>query len=114
MAAQGAAQSRPAERQAFFYKAVPEDDSSWRRRDILRAIDALDLEDRYVDAGEGSVLLPLVDHVPTRTGDFGHMRFLRVRRENLPAVEQSGSLSDLPIQADAGLAEPSHIIFGPH
>lgn len=57
--------------------------------------------------------MPLVDHLPTGQGDFGHMRFLRVRRENLPAVEQAGSLSDLPIQDDAGLAEPSHIIFGP-
>jgi hypothetical protein len=66
-----------------------------------------------VASGEGSVLLPLVDRIPQGQGEFGHLRFLRVRRENLPAVERAGSLSDLPIEEDAGLAEPTHIIFGP-
>jgi hypothetical protein len=109
-----AAEPRPRERQAFFYKAVVQDDGRWRRREILRAIADLNLEERYVDSGEGNVLLPLVDHIPAQgRPEFGRMRFLRVRRENLPAVEQAGALSDLPIEADAGLAEPSHIIFGP-
>lgn len=104
---------RPLERRAYFYRAVPRDDGRWRRREILRAIEDLPLEERYVDTGEGSVLLPIVDYIPPKGEDFGHMRFLRVRRENLPAVELAGSLSDLPIDADAGLAEPTHIIFGP-
>jgi hypothetical protein len=104
---------RPLERQAFFYRAVVRDDGRWRRREILRAIEALPLQERYVEAGEGSVLLPLVDRIPPRGAEFGHLRFLRVRRENLPAVERAGSLSDLPIAADAGLAEPTHIILGP-
>jgi hypothetical protein len=106
-------QARPLERQAYFYRVVPRDDGGWRPRDVLRALDALPLADRYVDVGEGAVLLPLVDQTPAREGEFGHLRFLRVRRDNLPAVERAGSLSDLPIDEDAGLAEPTHILFGP-
>jgi hypothetical protein len=102
-----------AERQAFFYRAEALDGEGWKRRDILRMIAALEGEERYLDADADSVLLPIVDHVPPTGRTLGRLRFFRVRRSNLPAVEEAGSLSDLPIAEAAGLAEPTHIVFAP-
>jgi hypothetical protein len=39
-----------------------------------------------------------------------HLRVLDVRRDELPQVERDGTLNDLAIPADAGLAEQTHVV----
>ena len=39
------------------------------------------------------------------------LRFCRIRRDNVPQIEQAGDLSQLDLQEDQGLADISHIIL---
>jgi hypothetical protein len=103
------------ERATYFYSVEGTDAGRWRRDEVLRALDTLqrDPADRFLDVEGGDVVFVAVDRVPTGVGQTGRLRLLRSRRSNLPAMERAGALSALPLPADAGLAEPSHVVFAP-
>ena len=106
------------ERKIYFYRAdigtdeggqpLPFDPSP-----ALDAIDALpftnDAHGRYEFDVDGNALSVRRHHsVPNVTLQFG-----RVRRNGLPQLEQAGNISDLVLDADAGLLEAIHVVFFP-
>ena len=104
------------ERKIYFYRAdigtdeggqpLPFDPSH-----ALDAIDSLpftnDAHGRYEFDADGNALSVRRHHtVPNVTLQFG-----RVRRNGLPQLEQAGNISDLVLDADAGLLEALHVVF---
>ena len=79
----------------------------------LDAIDSLpftnDAHGRYEFDADGNALSVRRQHsVSNVTLQFG-----RVRRNGLPQLEQAGNISDLVLDADAGLLEAIHLVFFP-
>ena len=99
------------ERRIYFYQVVMDDDGEWRRADVLRAIEALQGDDRVMALGNDQWAWPLVDRIPRGRGS-GRLRFFRDRRSNLPGMATGMQVRELPIPADAGLVEPTHIVLG--
>ena len=79
----------------------------------LKVIDSLPFRaapnGRYEQENEGNVLCLFA--VKRR---WDRVQFCRVRRSELPLVEQAGKLSELRIPANAGLSEAIHVRFFPH
>jgi hypothetical protein len=99
------------ERRIYFYQVVMDDGSEWRRADVLRAIDALQGDDRLMALGNDQWAWPLVDRIP-RGREGGRLRFFRDRRSNLPGMATQMQVRALPIPANAGLVEPTHVVLG--
>lgn len=78
----------------------------------LEHIDALPFEggERYAGAGDGAVTCGWIDalEAPQR------VCLGKVRRSNLPALEEQGELRPLEIPEDAGIAEQTHLVFFPN
>jgi hypothetical protein len=98
------------ERRIYFY-TVQIQEGEWRRAEVLRAIEALTGDERLLALGGESYAWAKVDRVP-RARESGRLRLFRIRRANLPGVEDQGNLSDLNLPDTAGLAEPSHVVLG--
>ena len=96
------------QRNIFFYKAEPPEDTEWRPANVLRALDALTGDDRLLDLGGDNYAWAKVDRIPTGR-QTGRLRFFRIRRSNLPGIEDQGNITDLALPNTAGLAEPSHL-----
>ena len=84
------------------------------RRPALDAIDSLpftnDAHGRYEFDADGNALsIRRHNTAPNVTLQFG-----RVRRNGLPMLEQAGNISDLVLDADAGLLEAIHVVFFPN
>lgn len=100
-------------RNIFFYRVQVPEGEQWRRADVLRALDALPDDERLLNLGNDNYAWAKVDRIPRTSGETGRVRFFRIRRSNLPGVEDQGNVTDLNIPDTAGLAEPSHLVFGP-
>jgi hypothetical protein len=98
------------ERSIYFYKVDPDDPADWRRTDVLRRLAALRGDDRVLALGDDQYAWVTVDQVPQGNG-FGRLRFFRDRRSNLPGFAHDFNLAELPIPADAGLIEPTHLVL---
>lgn len=104
---------RPIERKIYFYRAnVGSDDGGRPLRftptAALQHIDGLPFSaevGRYLDDGDAR-LCCWVDSANPRQ----HVRFGYIRRFGLPLVEQQGTLTDLSIPTNSGLAEVTHIV----
>lgn len=99
------------ERRIYFYNVVMNDGAEWRRADVLRGLAALQGDDQVLSLGNDNYAWALVDRIP-RGRESGRLRFFRDRRSNLPGFAHQGSVSELPIPAEAGLVEPTHIVLG--
>jgi hypothetical protein len=99
------------QRNIFFYRVEPGEGQAWRRAEVLRQLEALRGDDRLLDLRNGNYAWVKVDRIP-QGGETGRARFFRIRRQNLPGVENEGDVRDLDIPETAGLAEPSHVVFG--
>jgi len=99
------------ERRIYFYNVVMNDGAEWRRADVLRSLAALRGDDQVISLGNDTYAWALVDHVP-RGREAGRLRFFRDRRANLPGFAHQGAVSELPIPAEAGIVEPTHMVFG--
>ena len=107
------------ERKVYFYRADIGTDEGGQRFSFdpspaLDAIDSLpftnDAHGRYEFDADGNALsIRRHNTVPNVTLQFG-----RVRRNGLPMLEQAGNISDLVLDADAGLLEAIHIVFFPN
>ena len=77
----------------------------------LRIIGSLPFTDgaRYESDTDGSVLCVL----PVPPSSNSRLQFCRIRRAGLPLLEQGGSIRELQIHPNAGLLEPTHVIFFP-
>ena len=106
------------ERKIYFYRAdIGTDDGgqplAFDPSPALDAIDSLPFTNddygRYEFDADGNALsIRRHNTVPNVTLQFG-----RVRRNGLPMLEQAGSISDLVLDADAGLLEAIHVVFFP-
>ena len=95
------------------FRAVPK-----RRRvpfdqvPILKTLDAMEFiaaeHGRYL-GDEGGYLFASIPK-----GKTDRALFQRAVVDSLPPVERNGEFSDLPIPADAGIAEMAHIVFFPN
>ena len=100
------------ERSVYFYKVEMRDDSEeWKRADVLRSLAALSGDDRLLDLGDDNYAWAEVDHVPRRA-EGGLVRFFRDRRSNLPGYQVDFNVDELPIPSEAGIVEPTHMVFG--
>ena len=107
------------ERKIYFYRAYIGTDEGGQRLPFdpspaLDAIDSLpftnDAHGRYEFDADGNALsVRRHNTVPNVTLQFG-----RVRRNGLPMLEQAGNISDLVLDADAGLLEAIHVVFFPN
>src|SRR5262249_45347721 len=95
----------------YFYGVQMDDGGEWRRGDVLRAIEALQGDDVYLALGDDQFAWAKVDRVP-RGRQYGRLRFFRDRRSNLPGYAHRLAVAELPIPADAGLVEPTHVVLG--
>lgn len=64
---------------------------------------------RYKSDGVGSVLCLFVTK-----DQWDRVQFSRIRRTQLPLVEEEGRLSELSLPANAGLSEAIQVMFFPH
>jgi len=102
------------ERNVYFYKVEMLDDhQEWRRRDVLRGLDALQGDDRMLELGNDTYAWVQVDRIPTSRGQTGRVRFFRDRRSNLPGYALDFVPNELPIPEHAGLIEPTHVVLAP-
>lgn len=94
------------ERTIHFYRPVRSDNRPFDPGCALTAVDDLPPADRYADYGDG-VITCWVDqrHANQRA------RVARIRRQDLPQVEEKGKLQDLELAEEAGLAYPIHVMF---
>jgi len=99
------------ERSIYFYKVEMHDDQEWKRKTVLRGLEALEGEDQVISLGEDNYAWAKVDRVP-RTQEAGRLRFFRDRRANLPGFAHQGDIGELPIPEEAGLIEPTHVVLG--
>ena len=107
------------ERKIYFYRADIGADEGGQPLafDPVPALDAIDslpftndAHGRYEFDADGNALSVRRNHnVPNVTLQFG-----RVRRNGLPQLEQAGNISDLVLDADAGLLEAIHVVFFPN
>jgi len=74
---------------------------------VVERIADLHGEDRYVEMTDGMRLLGKA----LRRNAPQHVSLSRVRRDNLPSVEQDGSLDDLTLANNQNLAEATHFHF---
>lgn len=105
------------ERKIYFYKACAKEGKEFNLNicDFLKILQDLSFFDQNIDKqpylfdGE-HYLCGWVDdlHPPAK------LRFGRIRRSDLPQVEEAGKLSDLNLRVNAGLAELTHIVFFPN
>ena len=106
------------ERKIYFYRANIGNDEGGKPLpfDPVPALDAIDdlpftndSSGRYqIDSDGNALSLRTNSKSPSVTLQFG-----RVRRNGLPLLERAGEVSDLPLDADAGLFETIHVIFFP-
>ena len=106
------------ERKIYFYRADIGADEGGQPLafDPVPALDAIDslpftndAHGRYEFDADGNALSVRRQHsVSNVTLQFG-----RVRRNGLPQLEQAGNISDLVLDADAGLLEAIHLVFFP-
>ena len=103
------------ERTVHFYLADSGADESGRPlqfdpRPALKAIDSLPFQaspgGRYQQEAEGNVLCLFATK-----RQWDRVQFCRVRRSELPLLEQAGRLSELRIPTNAGLSEAIHVRF---
>lgn len=87
------------------------EDGEWRRADVLRALNDLSGDERLLSLGDDSFAWAKVDRIPAGR-ESGRLRLFKIRRSNLPGVEDRGSITDLVLSETAGLAEPSHVVLG--
>lgn len=107
------------ERKIHFYRADIGNDAGGRPLDFdpapaLNLIKSLPLtndSDGYYQSDPDGNALCVVDYSDS---DNQHICFYRVRRTGLPQVEQAGSITDLVIDPEAGLAEAVHVVFFPN
>jgi hypothetical protein len=100
------------ERSIYFYKVeMGEDAGEWKRADVLRALAALQGEDRVLALGDDQYAWATVDQVPQRNGT-GRLRLFRDRRSNHPGFALNFNPAELPIPEGAGIIEPTHLVFG--
>jgi hypothetical protein len=99
------------ERSIYFYKVEMHDDQEWKRKAVLRALEALEGEDQVISLGEDNYAWAKVDRVPSKQ-EAGRLRFFRDRRSNLPGFAHQGDIGELPIPEEAGLIEPTHVVLG--
>lgn len=107
------------ERKIYFYRANIGNDEGGKPLafDPVPALDAIDRlpfrdDDRgryQVDADGNALSLRTNSKSPDVTLQFG-----RIRRNGLPLLERAGEVSDLPLDANAGLFETIHVIFFPN
>lgn len=78
----------------------------------LEHIDAIPFQEgnRYVGAGDGEVTCGWIDSLRTPQ----RICLGKVRRRNLPALEEQGELRPLDIPEEAGIAEQTHMVFFPN
>jgi hypothetical protein len=100
------------ERSVYFYKVeMVDDDEEWRRADVLRALDGLEGDARLLSLGDDNFAWAEVDRIPDGN-QSGRLRFFRDRRANLPGYALNFNIDDLPIPAEAGIIEPTHVVLG--
>jgi hypothetical protein len=99
------------ERNIYFYKVEADEPDEWRRAQVLQDLEALTGDDQVLDLGGDQYAWAKVDHVPAGN-QFGRLRFFRDRRSNLPGYAVHFNIDDLPIPAEAGLVEPTHVVLG--
>lgn len=97
-------------RSIYFYEAEVPPGQPWNRATILRGLDNLSGDERLLELGDQDYAWAKVDHVP-KTQEAGRLRLFRDRRRNLPGMSLNGNIEDLPIPEDAGLVEPTHVVF---
>lgn len=107
------------ERKIYFYRANIGNDEGGQPLTFdpvpaLDVIDHLPFRDdnrgRYqVDADGNALSLRTISRSPDVTLQFG-----RIRRNGLPLLERAGEVSDLPLDANAGLFETIHVVFFPN
>ncbi len=95
----------------YFYKVEMADGQEWRRAEVLRRLSDLQGDNQLIDLGEDNYAWAKIDHIP-RTQEAGRLRFFRDRRSNLPGCSNNGTIEELPIPAEAGLVEPTHVVLG--
>ncbi len=98
------------ERSIYFYAVEMLDGGEWRRADVLRGLEALTGDNQLLDLGSDNYAWAKVDHIP-QTSEGGRLRFFRDRRANLPGWAHQGTIAELPIPADAGIIEPTHLVL---
>ena len=80
----------------------------------LQIINSLHFTDndagRYQFDSDGNAVC-IVDYSRASTQEI---RFCRVRRTDLPQLEQGGHITDLNLSPDTGLLEPIHVVFFPN
>lgn len=99
------------ERDIYFYKVEIEQPEEWKRAEVLRGLAALTGEDRVLALGNDNYAWANVDRIPRGRGS-GRLRFFRDRRSNLPGYAVDYTIDELPIPEEAGLIEPTHVVFG--
>lgn len=104
-------QRRLTEKKVFFYRIsidgqVVERNEQLNVHDILSRIKDLPFseEGRYEADEEDAIVSSFVD-------GRDHFRFGRIRRSNLPPVANGPKVTQIPIAANAGLFECSHVIY---
>ena len=106
-------------RNIYFYRADIGTDEGGQPLDYdpapaLSVIESLpftnDVNGRYEFDVDGNALSVRRHH----TGPNVTLQFGRVRRNGLPQLEQAGNISDLVLDADAGLLEAIHVVFFPN
>ena len=76
---------------------------------VMSLIVGLTVPGIYVDLLDGTRLLAQPQN--TKKNEPSHLILYRIRRNNIPALEQAGTISDLNILADQNVAEETHIVF---
>lgn len=103
------------ERKIYFYRINTGRDNagqliSFNPQTTLETIDNIPFVPdgrRYLVDDDGNAICAWIDN----KNDPYHLRFGRIRRSSLPQLEQSGTLSDLPVPPDSGLVEQVHVVF---
>jgi hypothetical protein len=98
-------------RSIYFYK-VEMHAGEWSRREVLEDLAGLKGDDRLLELGSDDYAWAKVDHIP-RKSESGRLRFFRDRRANLPGMSDGAEVTELPIPEEAGLVEPTHVVFAP-
>ena len=106
------------QRKIYFYRAhlgYKDDGSSigFDATEAFQEVNNLSFSDvnnwRYMDVGEGDMAYCVVAQLETPQ----RVCMVRSRRTHLPPVERGGTLAELGIPDDAGLAEQSFLVFFP-
>lgn len=114
MARRRVTQAVTVERKIFFYRVHVADQRGARPiafdpAPVLAHISSLPftLAGRYWEGPDGK----LACCWPEEGGPPHKLRLGTIRRTDLPLIERGGTLSPLPIPADSGLAEQTHVVF---